>query len=439
MNANPATDAALEDTLSRAYLFNHPESAARELEKMPVDDVAGILADQPVHILHRLWPHLSPGLAERALLGLPDALVRELLMALDAGPCATVLSRLEPDGRDRLLDLLDSASARELRELLEYPADSAGRMMDARVNAISESVTVADALGQLKHQGMKALDHLFLVDNRQELTGRVDIRRLVMADPATRLTEVARPARAAIAVLDPVEDVLAVIQKSNVENLPVVDAHGRLAGVIHGSRLMEAVREDLVADMATMVGASKEERALSSSWFAVRKRLPWLHINLVTAFLAAAVVGMFESTIARYTALAVLLPIAAGQSGNTGAQALAVTMRGLTLREITLSHWWRVTAKEAGAGLINGVAIAVTCGVGVYLWSRNEGLALIIALAMVISMTVAGIAGALVPLLLKRFGQDPAQSSSIILTTVTDIAGFMSFLGIATVLASMLV
>ena len=192
------------------------------------------------------------------------------------------------------------------------------------------------------------------------------------------------------------------------------------------------------ANMQTMVGVSKEERALSSSWFAVKKRLPWLQINLLTAFLAAAVVGMFEDTIAKYTALAILLPIAAGQSGNTGAQALAVTMRGLTLREITVRHWLRVTLKEISAGMINGVVTAITCGLGVFVWSRSTGLALIIALAMITSMTIAAAAGALVPIILKKVGQDPALSSSIILTTVTDIAGFMSFLGIATALSGML-
>ncbi|MFM1896666.1 MAG: hypothetical protein RLZZ385_1740, partial [Pseudomonadota bacterium] len=202
--------------------------------------------------------------------------------------------------------------------------------------------------------------------------------------------------------------------------------------------LFDALREDIVTDMQTMVGASKDERALSTSLFAVRKRLPWLQINLLTAFLAAAVVGLFEDTIARYTALAVLLPIAAGQSGNTGAQALAVTMRGLTLREITLRDWFRVLRKESAAGFINGLGIAVVCAGGVYLWSQSPGLALIMAIAMVSSMTIAGVSGALVPIVLKRFGQDPAQSSSIVLTTITDITGFMAFLGTATLLSAML-
>jgi magnesium transporter len=187
-----------------------------------------------------------------------------------------------------------------------------------------------------------------------------------------------------------------------------------------------------------MVGASKDERALSNVSFAIRKRLPWLEVNLGTAFLAAAVVGIFEETIARNTALAVLLPVVAGQSGNTGAQALAVTMRGLALREIRLRNWLRMLVKESNVGFVNGLAVAATTALFVYIWSRSLGLAAVIGLSMVLSMTVAGLSGAAVPLVLTGLGQDPAQSSSIILTTVTDVVGFFSFLGIATLLVSML-
>jgi magnesium transporter len=193
--------------------------------------------------------------------------------------------------------------------------------------------------------------------------------------------------------------------------------------------------------MLSMVGASRQERALSPVSFAVRKRLPWLQINLVTAFLAAAVVGIFEGTIARFTALAVLLPVVAGQSGNTGAQALAVTMRGLAMREIRIGQWLQVARKEAGVALLNGIAVALTTSLGVFVWSRSGGLALVIGVSMVLSMLaagVAGVAGVLVPVGLTKIGQDPAQSSSIILTTVTDIVGFASFLGIATLLSGML-
>ncbi|HEU4747040.1 MAG TPA: magnesium transporter, partial [Gemmatimonadaceae bacterium] len=183
---------------------------------------------------------------------------------------------------------------------------------------------------------------------------------------------------------------------------------------------------------------SRQERALSPVSFAVRKRLPWLEINLATAFLAAAVVGLFESTIAQFTALAVLLPVVAGQSGNTGAQALAVTMRGLAMREIRIGHWPRVVRKEASVALLNGIAVSLTTAAGVFVWSRSPGLSLVIGVSMILSMVSAGIAGVLVPTVLTMFGQDPAQSSSIILTTVTDVVGFASFLGIATMLSALL-
>jgi len=163
-----------------------------------------------------------------------------------------------------------------------------------------------------------------------------------------------------------------------------------------------------------------------------------LHINLLTAFLAAAVVGLFESTIAQFTALAILLPVVAGQSGNAGSQALAVTMRGLALREVSTLHWRAVLGKELRIGLINGIALAFTCGLGVWVWSRSAGLALVIGIAMVTAIIMAGVSGALVPMLLSRLGQDPATASSIILTTVTDVSGFLAFLGTATLLSSLL-
>ena len=187
-----------------------------------------------------------------------------------------------------------------------------------------------------------------------------------------------------------------------------------------------------------MVGAGRNERALSPPLLAIRKRLPWLQVNLVTAFLAASVVGLFEDTIAAFTALAVLLPVVAGQSGNTGAQALAVTMRGLALREVRGRHWPRVLSKELRVGFFNGLAVAVTTAALVYLWSRSLGLTAVIGISMVASMTIAGLAGGAIPMLLSALRQDPAQSSSIILTTVTDVAGFFSFLGIATLMMAYL-
>jgi magnesium transporter len=279
---------------------------------------------------------------------------------------------------------------------------------------------------------------LFLVDAEDGLDGRVDLRDLAVADPEATLGELARPVPAWVSEFAPREELVERFEQGHLASLPVVDYAGRLVGVVHQSVLVSAVQEEASSDLQAMVGASREERALSSVGFSVVRRLPWMEINLATAFLAAAVVGLFEGLIGQYTALAVLLPVVAGQSGNAGAQALAITMRGLALHEITARHWLRVVFKEVRVGLFNGVAIALTCALGVYLWSASAGLALIIALAMVVAMVAAGTAGALVPIILTRLGQDPAQASSIILTTVTDVVGFAAFLGIATGLATLI-
>ncbi len=228
------------------------------------------------------------------------------------------------------------------------------------------------------------------------------------------------------------------LENYQVDSLPVVDVDDRLLGIVRYQRLFDVIEAEVSADIQRMVGVSVDERALSPALFAVQRRLPWLHINLLTAFLAAAVVGLFEDLIAQFTALAVLLPVVAGQSGNAGSQALAVTMRGLALREIGTREWRPVLLKEIRIGVIDGLALAVTCGLAVFLWSQSFGLALVIAVAMVLSMIAAGISGAVVPIILTRLGQDPATASSIVLTTVTNVAGFFSFLGAATALSFLL-
>jgi magnesium transporter len=299
-------------------------------------------------------------------------------------------------------------------------------------------MTVAEAIERLRQIRRHGLRELFVVDDDGRLAGRVEIQDLALAAPELPLTDITRGVAAFAGDLDPREEVVETLQSHPITALPVVNVGGRFIGVIRQAELVAAIEEESSLDIQTMVGASPDERALSPPSFAVRKRLPWLQINLLTAFLAAAVVGLFEGVIAQFTALAVLLPVVAGQSGNAGAQALAVTMRGLVLREISLRHWPSVVGKEALTGLVNGLAVAATCGLGVYVWSRSVALVGVITLAMVISMLAAGLAGALVPMLLRRIGQDPATASSIILTTVTDVVGFFSFLGIATLFTPLL-
>jgi magnesium transporter len=427
------------DSLSRALLQEHPREAARRLEIMSGEDAAALLEELPPAPLSAVMDALSPSAVEGILAHLSEGAITGMLEVMDRARAAVLLSRLPKGRQDEYLKLPRDAVATELRTLLAYPPDTAGHLMDSRISTFRAGMEVERAVEELRRRGLRSPRALRVIDDEGRLQGEVDLRDLIVADPKSTLATIAGPVAATATPMDPRDDVVDKLEQFHLEELPVVDLDGHILGVIRHAALIDALKKSATADIQTMVGASRDERALSTSWFAVRKRMPWLQINLLTAFLAAAVVGLFEGTIAKVTALAVLLPVVAGQSGNAGAQALAVTMRGLALREIRVSHWLRVMRKEVNAGLWNGVSIAVTCAIGVYVWSGSVGLVLVIAASMVISMVAAGMAGALVPITLSRLGQDPAVASSIILTTVTDVVGFFSFLGIATALMAMLV
>lgn len=373
--------------------------------------------------------------AATILSGLAPGAAREVLELIPTERAAAILAALAPEDRERALGTLPHRAASRIREVLDYPADTAGALMDPRITPFSDDLTVYEALERMRTFKEKEFDQIYLMDGGGRLAGAVPLAHIVTAAPQVTLAELCPGPAPAVPAHASREEIVDVVKRSRAAALAVVDSDRRLVGVLRHSALADAAADVATVDLQKMVGAGKDERGLSTVGFAVRRRLPWLQINLVTAFAAAAVVGAFESTIAEITALAVLLPVVAGQSGNSGMQALAVTMRGLALREVRLNHWPRLLVKEAGVGILNGLAVAATTMAAVYLWSRSPGLTAVIGIAMVVSMVIAGISGALVPVLLKAAKQDPAQSSSIVLTTVTDVMGFLTFLGLATAFA----
>ncbi len=431
------SDRAVRALLER-YLETFPDEAARELERLSLGEAVALLQSQSVVAAGRVLQRLTPDAAAEVLGALePDAFVA-LLRMLEPVRAAALLARLAPERREGRLALLDGPEARELRALMSYPPGTAGSLMDARIATFRADATVREALAKLRGLKGRPIADVFVVDEEGRLAGALPLQELAVAEPGVRMDGLRLRVPVAVQATSSREEVVEVFERGVGTSIPVVDYDGRPVGVIRNDALVAATRQEATADLLTMVGASKEERALSPVGFAVRRRLPWLQINLATAFLASAVVGLFQQTIAQFTALAVLLPVVAGQSGNTGAQALAVTLRGLALREIRLRHWVRVAGKELGAGALNGVAVALVTALGVYAWSGSNGLALVIGTAMVGSMVIASVAGASVPMVLAALRQDPAQASSVILTTVTDCMGFLSFLGLATVLKGLL-
>jgi magnesium transporter len=425
--------------LNTEYLRHHPEEVAAFLNERSPEDTALLLARAPTPTAAaQILERLNPRVAADVLSLLDDVLVRAMLAVTNPAKAAPIIGGLDPANREAQLARLDERVAEQIREMLLYPADSAGALMDPRISAFGPDTTVEGALRKMRTFKEKELGSIYLMDENGRLAGAVPLGEIATAEPDTQLKTLIRGEPISVFVNASREEVVKALDERRVATLPVVDADSKLVGVIRYRTLVAAAEAEATMGMQTMVGVGKEERALSRVRFAVRQRLPWLEINLATAFAAAFVVGLFEGTIARFTALAVLMPVVAGQSGNSGMQALAVTMRGLALREIRPTHWPRLIWKEAGTGIINGFACATVTAIAVYVWSRSMGLALVIGTAMVISMSVAGMSGAAVPLVLKKLGQDPAQSSSIVLTTITDIAGFMTFLGLASIFASLL-
>lgn len=429
---------SLARALTIRFADRYPGELARALEALSPEECNAFLQELEPERLRSVLESLSPEAAASALEAMDDALAARALLALDPPRAAAFLARLDTPRREQRLALLPFSRRTELEELAAYPPGSAAHRMDSRVMALRPDTSVARALETLRAARRGRIQDVFLIDDDGKLRGAVAVQDLATAPPDARLATLARGTPLSVQATAPSDDVLEALERGRGASVAVVDYAGHLLGVLRQEELLDTARQDATADVVTMVGASEEERALSSPWFAVRKRLPWLEVNLATAFLAAMVVGLFEETIARNTALAVLLPVVAGQSGNTGAQALAVTMRGLYLREVRVRQWLRLSLKEVAVGALNGVAVALTTALAVYVWSRSLGLALVIGLSMVLSMTAAGLAGAGIPLALTAARQDPAQSSSIFLTTVTDVVGFFSFLGIATVLSSLL-
>lgn len=426
----------LTDVLREHYVINFPSEAARITERAP--GMAEELASFSDESLTRLFDYLDPAHLSRLFLSLDGARQEQVIQSVSTRTSLQILGSLPGDGGRELLGRLPELIRDELVTLLDFPEGTAGRFMDRMDVLYRTHQTVGEALSALRESSAQRVRSLHMVDQHGVLAGRVDLQDMALAEADTPMSTLLHPVGAVATLTSTQQDLVDLCDRFRVDSIPVVDPEFKLIGMVRHANLFRATEQAASADIQRMVGASADERALSPAFFAVKRRLPWLHINLLTAFAAAGVVGLFESTIAQFTSLAILLPVVAGQSGNAGSQALAVTMRGLSLKEITTLHWRPVLAKEIKIGLFNGTALAFTCALGVYLWSQSFGLALVIAIAMMAAMIMAGVAGALVPMVLLRVGQDPATASSIILTTVTDISGFLVFLGTATLLSSML-
>jgi len=419
----------------------NPVFLARYLESLTDGQASVFLNGISAASVMKIIRHQNPAYAARILGGLSEECFRGIVEGLDAQRGADILMELPEEKRKALLQKMDGRRKSEIRELLSYPEDSAGRIMSRDFIALPKEMTVRDAVQRVRELAAKGSNafYVYVVDGDRKLAGVMNMRDMLLAQEAAPLGSVMRKNVFFIDSFMDREQIANELTTRRFFAAPVVDRQMQLLGVVKSDQIIGEMQEEATEDMQKLFGAGGDEKVFSPMGFSIKKRLPWLHVNLITAFLAASVVALFEDVIARITILAVFLPVVAGQGGNAGAQSLAVVMRGLVMREIPKGQAGRLVMKETLLGAVHGVVIGLVTAAVAWGWYGNPMLGLVIGLGMIVNLIAAGFAGAAIPIAMKQMGLDPAQSSSIVLTTVTDIVGFFAFLGFAVMFQSYLV
>ncbi|MEW6144282.1 MAG: magnesium transporter [Thermodesulfobacteriota bacterium] len=413
-----------------------PVISAHVIETMDVEESAEVFKSLPPHVSKTIFENLQNEYAAMLLGRLPDDMAGEIIRSMEPLKVSLIVSVCPMALKDKIANNLTEKQKREIGELLEYPRDSVGYMMSPIFLALRDDLRISDAVAKIKQmagQENMPLSYVYVVDADFKLAGVLSMRDLLIRDPHMKLSDVMIKNVFYLNAFMDVEDAASIVSKQKFFAVPVVDNNQKLVGIVNTSQLLSDMQEEYSADIQTIFGVHSDERPFSDTVFSLKKRLPWLNINLATAFLAGAVVALFDSTIAKVTVLAVFIPIVASQGGNGGAQSLAVVMRGLVMREISKSDFPKLLWKELKLGLINGVITGLITAVIAYIWLGDATLGYVVGLAMIISLLIAGLSGAVIPIGLKALGLDPAQSSMIILTTVTDILGLAALLGLATI------
>ena len=423
------------------------ERLANVLEEAHAADLSRVIRALPVQDQVRVFRLLTPQHAGAVLAELDDPGLRELVGSLDEAEVSRALDRMPSDEvadvveelpkeqAEEILDLMEEEKAEEVQELLEYEEGTAGRLMSPAFVAVHEQATVARALEHIrKAKTGDGAFHVYVVDDHDHLVGLVPLHRLLAAEPGTPIHAIRSEDVESVTVDTDQEEVARLVQHYNLIQVPVVDASRRLLGTIGVDDVIDVIREEATEDIQRLGGAAGDETVLDPPQAVFLKRLTWRFINLGTAVLAASVIGLFESSIQALATLAVFMPIVASMGGIGTTQTATLVVRGIALGDMTSSVLRRVLWKEIWLGFTTGAANGLVIAAIAYLWKGQVLLALILGVALVFNMLVAAVVGTLIPIALKTFRVDPAIASSVIITTFTDVFGFFSFLGLATLL-----
>jgi magnesium transporter len=364
---------------------------------------------------------------------MPNAQIAQGVQELDSDDAVYILEDLDEADQNEILAQLPFTERIRLRRSLDYPEESAGRRMQTEFVAVPPFWTVGQTIDYMR-EDQNLPEHffqIFVIDPTFKLLGSVDLDKILRTQRTVKIEEVMHETRHAIPATMDQEEAAREFEQYDLLSAAVVDENERLVGVLTIDDVVDVIQQEAEEDLMRMGGVGDEE--LSDSVLSTsRSRVPWLLVNLVTAFLAASVISLFDATIEKVVALAVLMPIVAGMGGNAGSQTMTVTVRALATRDLDIYNAWRIIRREMLVGFINGVIFAVLIGLVAGAWFRSPSIGVIIGAAMVINMFVAALGGILIPLTLDRFKIDPAVASAVFVTTVTDVVGFFAFLGLAT-------
>ena len=421
----------------------HPADLAQIFSELPERDrqaTFSLLADRNGRLAMEAVSELGPE-AGAALLATRSAEdIARLAQEIPTDDAAALIDHLPEELAAAVLELMRPKQSGEVENLLEYDEHTAGRIMNPHVFALSEDMTVGEAITALQtNRDVEMVFYLYVVDERRHLVGVTSLRRLLLVSPETPLKRIMTTDLISARVDMDQEEVARQVASYNLLAIPAVDEENKLVGVITVDDVIDVIKEEATEDIYRLAGVAGDEKAFTPAGESIRKRLPWLGVNLVTAFVAASVVALFEGTIERITALAVFMPIVAGMGGNAATQTLTVIVRGIALGELTWSNSRKALLKEAAVGAANGVVLGLVAAVVAWTTRGSPVLGLVLCAAMIINMFVAATAGTLVPLGLRAVNVDPALASSVFITTLTDVFGFFSFLGLATVFMRYLV
>ncbi len=415
----------------------HPADQLEVMEGLSPETQQEILTTLPPQESAEILEHLEPEDMAKFTDGVDASVLSDILDEADPDVAADILRQLPEEKLQNVLD--DMEEADDVVPLLQYPDDSAGGRMILEFIAVKANMPAASALESIRRRGTELEDihSIFVVGARNQLLGSVSITRLALANPTAIIKDIMNTEIISMSAAANQEECARVMKHYDLDQLPVVDNGQRLVGVIMSKDVLEIVEEEATEDMYKLAGLTGE-RVFDPLRSSIRNRLPWLFINLATTFLAAAVISVFQSTISKVVVLAIFLPVVAGQGGIGGTQTLTLVVRSMALGDIPRHAGHRLILRELSLGILHGLILGLAVGLLAYLWKGNYMIGVVLSLAMFGNMIISGLAGAGVPLLLTRLKIDPAVASAVIVTTCTDVFGFLLFLGLATILVRFL-